>query len=306
MYVGVDLGATHLRTAIADADTTVATHSTATPTDDGDAVADAICTAVTTVCEAADIAPSAVTAVGAATIGPVRRGRVHAPPNLPAIASIPIVGPLETLTNAPVTHRNDAIAGLIGERRAGAPPDTVYLTMSTGIGAGACVDGHVLTGHAGNAAEVGHLTVDHADTLTCGCGATGHWEAYCGGANIPAHAAHLHASTDLDTTIPLETAVDAATILAAEDPLTDRLRDRIAEYTTRGLATITHAYAPETIIVGGAVARNHPESLIAPARDRLPDRVVTDAPRVTLTTLDNPVLAGAIALARDTDPGHTT
>jgi len=304
MYVGVDLGATNLRTAVADEDTILTTHTTPTP--QGDGVAEAILTAVRTACVAADIDPTDVAAVGAGTIGPVTADGVRDPPNLPGVEWIPVVEPLATLTDAPVIHRNDAVAGLVGERAAGAPPDTVYLTLSTGIGAGACVDGHVLTGRAGNAAEVGHLTVDPAADLACGCGATGHWEAYCGGANIPAHARHLQTTSDLDTALALEDDPDAATVLDATDPLADRLRTRIAEYNTRGLAAITHAYDPTTVVVGGAVARNHPETIIDPARDSLPDRVVATAPTVTLTTLDNPVLRGAIALARETAAEHTT
>lgn len=304
MYLGVDLGATHLRTAVADADTIIATHTTDTPVDDGAAVSTAIGNAVETVCASAGITPREITGVGVGTLGPLDDTGVTDPPNLPGVDYIPIEDPLHRLTEAPVTHRNDAITGLVAERQAGAPPDCVYLTISSGIGAGVCVDGHVLTGANGNGAEVGHLVVAPDDGLACGCGGTGHWEAYCSGTGIPRHATHLDATERLETTLPLTAQdLDAPTVLAAPDgdPLADRLREQIVRYNTLGLAAITHAYDPEQIIIGGAVATNNHATLIDPAVEELPSHLVTTAaPEVTLTTHDEPVLTGAIALARDT------
>jgi glucokinase len=85
---------------------------------------------------------------------------------------------------------NDTDAGAIGERfyRDDPPTDMVYLTISSGIGAGVFVGGDLLVGANGNAGEVGHITVDAAGTMTCRCGTPGHWEAYCSGHNVPRYA----------------------------------------------------------------------------------------------------------------------
>ncbi len=53
----------------------------------------------------------------------------------------------------------------------------IYMTFSTGIGAGIIVDGHLLVGKDGNAHEIGHLVIDINSGIQCGCGGYGHWEA---------------------------------------------------------------------------------------------------------------------------------
>ena len=72
-----------------------------------------------------------------------------------------------------VRVENDAIAALQAERRWGALQGIdhcAYVTWSTGIGVGLCVDGRVLRGKNGNAGHAGHMFVsDNSDTL-CGCG----------------------------------------------------------------------------------------------------------------------------------------
>ena len=70
---------------------------------------------------------------------------------------------------------NDGIAALQGIDHC------AYITWSTGIGCGLCVDGHVLRGKQGNAGHAGHLFVsDNFDAL-CGCGNIGDVEALVAG-----------------------------------------------------------------------------------------------------------------------------
>jgi|GEM_PF-4394222 len=156
-----------------------------------------------------------------AAVGPLDHdvGASVEPVNVSAgVDRIPLVDPLGTLVSTDRLHlHNDATAGAIGERFFGdGETDLVYLTLSTGIGAGAVVDGHVLSGWGGNAVEVGHATVVPGGR-PCGCGGAGHWEAYCGGANVPAYARDLHdgEATRLDLGDP---ALDAAASSLATIP----------------------------------------------------------------------------------------
>ena len=82
---------------------------------------------------------------------------------------------------------NDCVAAVWGEYLLGTGrgyDNLVYITLSTGIGAGVIVDGHLLLGKDGNAHEVGHLVIDYRG-IKCGCGGIGHWEAYASGRNLP-------------------------------------------------------------------------------------------------------------------------
>jgi glucokinase len=87
-----------------------------------------------------------------------------------------------------VRVENDGIGALEAERRWGALQHNgvamshcAYVTWSTGIGVGLCVDGHVLRGKNGNAGHAGHTFVsDNADAL-CGCGNLGDVEGLIAG-----------------------------------------------------------------------------------------------------------------------------
>ena len=87
-----------------------------------------------------------------------------------------------------VRVENDGIAALEAERRWGALQiggqplsHCAYVTWSTGIGVGLCVDGHVLRGKNGNAGHAGHLFVSDDRDALCGCGNVGDVEALIAG-----------------------------------------------------------------------------------------------------------------------------
>ncbi len=83
---------------------------------------------------------------------------------------------------------NDAIAALEAERRWGAlqgKDHCGYVTWSTGIGFGLCVDGHVLRGKNGNAGHAGHMFVNDNNDALCGCGNIGDVEGLIAGNALP-------------------------------------------------------------------------------------------------------------------------
>ena len=85
---------------------------------------------------------------------------------------------------ANVRVENDGVGALEAERRWGAlqgMDHCAYVTWSTGIGMGVCVDGHILRGKNGNAGHAGHTFVsDNLDAL-CGCGNVGDVEGLIAG-----------------------------------------------------------------------------------------------------------------------------
>ncbi|MFC5367816.1 ROK family protein [Salinirubrum litoreum] len=308
-YVGVDLGATNVRAAVADGEGTILGRSDAgTPRGPtGITVTEAVLSVTRGACDAAGIDPSEARAAGIGAIGPLdlAEGVVENPANLPdTIDRIPLTGPLSNLLETDRVYlHNDTNAGVIGERFHSErnPDDMVYLTISSGVGAGVCVDGNVLSGWDGNAGEVGHMTLDPHGFMTCGCGHEGHWEGYCSGNNIPRYAAELHAEDPVETALPVEdpdfSAVDVFEH-AGRDEFADHVIDQVAYWNAMGVANIVHAFAPLIVFVGGAVALNNPELTLDPIREHLPDMVMSNIPQLELTTLgDDVVLKGAIASA---------
>ena len=308
-YAGVDLGATHIRAVVGDSNGTVlASYRRDTPRGPtGIAVTEAILGALRGACDNAGIPPEEIVAAGIAAFGPLdlAEGVVENPANLPdTIDRIPLTGPVRNLfATEKVFLHNDANAGLIGERYYADrnPDDMVYLTISSGIGAGVAVDGTVLRGWDGNGGEVGHLTIDPHGFMTCGCGHDGHWEAYCSGANIPRYARQLHREDPVDTALPIETTgFDAADVFEHDgtDDFATHVLEQIAHWNAIGVANMVHAYAPLVISVGGGVAINNPDQVLDPIREKLDEMVMANIPDIQLTEYgDDVVVRGALASA---------
>lgn len=307
-YVGVDLGATNVRAAVGDAKGSIAARARARTPEVAteNAVTEAVLDVVRKACERAGVAPASIegAAIGAMGRIDVDAGTVSAPSNLDErVESIQLVDPLETLLGTEaVALRSDTQAGAMGIRVRVYPDvdDLVYLTISSGIGAGVIADGRLLTGRNENAGEVGHQTIDCEGFMTCGCGREGHWEAYCAGSNIPRFARTLYEVDPVDTSLPIDGDLDAETVFehAGTDAFADRVLDRVVELNVVGVANVVHAYDPEVVVFGGAVAVENPDRIVAPLRERLPLALVVDAPELAVTDLgDSTGLVGALAIA---------
>ncbi|MET0543441.1 MAG: ROK family protein [Variovorax sp.] len=177
-------------------------------TGDNLAVARQILRMVDEVCTEQQIAPESVRRVGVSSAGPfvLKDGAIElATPNICG----GIAGPARGLPNdwmtapvqAPLAARfdevrveNDAVGALEAERRWGAlkgADHCAYVTWSTGIGVGLCVDGRVLHGKNGNAGHAGHTFVVDDDTnALCGCGNVGDVEGLVAGNAIERRFEH--------------------------------------------------------------------------------------------------------------------
>ncbi|WP_126662024.1 ROK family protein [Haloterrigena salifodinae] len=309
-YAGVDLGATNVRAVVAEDDgTTIGVSRRSTPRGPtGIDVTEGVLRTLREACGDAGIAPTEIVAAGIGSIGPfdLAEGAVIDPANLPdSIDRIPLTGPISKLIDSNEVYlHNDTNAGVIGERFHADrnPDDMVYITISSGVGAGVCCDGEIMSGWDGNAGEVGHCVVDPQGRLTCGCGRDGHWEAYCSGNAIPDFA-RLLAEDDptISTTLPLEgpdfTAKDIFE-LAGEDELADYTIEQLAHWNAIGVTNVIHSFAPIVVSFGGAVALHNEELVVDPIRERVAEMVMTNVPEITVTNMgDDVVLEGALASA---------
>jgi len=309
-YAGVDLGATNVRAVVGDESGRVlaSRHAETPQGPNGIAVTEAVLEVLRNACADAGVDPTAVVAVGIGSIGPLdlAEGAVENPANLPdTIDRIPLTGPVGELVGSDrVRLHNDTTAGVIGERFYSDrnPDDMIYLTISSGIGAGVAMDGNVVRGWDGNAGEVGHTTVDPNGFMTCGCGIDGHWEAYCSGNNIYRYARRLHDEDPVETALPFAdpefSTADVFEAAEAGDEFAEHVLQQVANWNTIAVANMIHSFAPLVIYVGGAVTLNNPEWIIDPVEERLDDVVFSNVPDLQLTTLgDDVVVKGALASA---------
>ena len=250
-------------------------------------------------------------AIGVGAIGPldVRTGEILNPPNLP-VERVRVAEVLEGAFDVPVYVLNDCTAACYGGAIFGAGEgldNLAFLAIGTGIGGGAIVDGHLLIGRRGNAVEVGHLVVDARGALRCGCGGRGHWEAYCSGAGIPRFFRWWAARKGLDkrelagiTGKPLQelTAKDVLELCTSKPELLGAFLDELAMLNAAGLANLINIFEPELISVGGSVALANFELLIGRAKRFLALYAYNEVPEIIPSPLGGEaVLLGAIALA---------
>lgn len=255
-----------------------------------------------------------VEAIGIATIGPIdiKRGSVVNTPNNP-IRNFELIEPIVRELKRPVYVANDCVASVWGEKHygdGGMYDNLVYLTLSTGVGAGVIVDGELLIGKDGNAHEIGHLVVDFNSDIRCGCGGRGHWEAYAGGANLHRVARVIMEKepmlkdTELAMLLSRVDEVDAKTIFSyyrRGDELAKRVIDLFIKSTSAGLASLINAYDPELITIGGGVFLNNQDIILDPVVRFVKENIVTGLPIIKPTRLGEDIgLFGALALASKT------
>jgi glucokinase len=229
---------------------------------------------------ASDVPWAEIRAIGIACGGPLDpvHGVIQSPPGLPGWDDVPLAEIVSSALDRPAVVDNDATAGALAEwwygaGRAGGPGrgpvrDLVFVTISTGVGGGLVLDGRVYRGAAGNAGELGHLTVDYRGRR-CGCGRRGCLEAYASGTSIAARAREALAAGDEPSTLrSLEwvTARDVAEAAAAGDPVAARIWDETMEILGSAIANILDVFNPELVVLGGGVTRAG-RQLLDPVRE---------------------------------------
>jgi len=163
----------------------------------------------------------------------------------------------------PLILENDARMALLGEWQAGAgrgSDDLVMVTLGTGVGTAALIEGNIVRGRHGQAGVLGgHFTVQHNGRL-CTCGNRGCPEAEASTSALPALAAE---SREYSTS-PLSdlSCVDYASVfrLAREgDACAVSLKVRAIEIWSSLIVNLIHAYDPERVILGGGIMAGEAE-----------------------------------------------
>ncbi len=224
-----------------------------------------------------NIKPGELIGIGIASPGPldIAKGCVDGSPNLPGWTGYSIEKGLSNFFNLPARIDNDANAAALGEYKFGAgknKKNMVYITVSTGIGGGVIVDGRLMRGANGNAAELGHLTLNIAGPA-CPCGANGCFEMYASGTAIARRTREAIQAGAQSQILNLAGSLEEITthhILAAlqnEDVLAKKIWNETTEYLGRGLAVVINTFNPELIVVGGGVTAAG-DVLFKPVREK--------------------------------------
>lgn len=310
--IGVDLGGTKILAGLVRADgVTGATLRRSTPHEDPQTALAVVAEMIECLITQADLP---VVSVGLDVPGPcdAEGAVVFFAPNL-GWHHVPVRAMLAERVDLPIMVENDGNAAAWGEFRFGAGADIdefTMVTVGTGIGGGIIVDGRLLRGAYGAAAEIGHMNVV-VDGRPCGCGRFGCWEQYASGNALVREARDI-ARTDPSAAVRLlslaggtvEGITGAHVTAAAETgcPASVEAFSRVGTWLGRGLANLVAVLDPRTFVIGGGVCEAG-DLLLATTRSTLSMTVAggqdRPVPDLRIATLGNDAgLIGAADLAR--------
>ncbi len=259
--VGIDLGGTKLRAAIADLDGAVhgeiveATHGGG-----GHQVADQIVSLVRRLAREAKVPVGKITAIAVGSPGVADAdGRMQLAVNVSGLSDFSLQNHIRRpFRKSVVTVENDVNIAAIGERSEGSGvgcDDLVVLSIGTGIGAGVIVNGRLVRGHHGAAGEVAWLPLG-ADPTTRKARSRGALELAAAGDGVRGmlHAAleaHPESAMRRDATV-----VEIFAAAADGDPAARVVLQAEAHLVALAVVALASTLDPERVVLAGGIGAN--------------------------------------------------
>jgi len=172
-------------------------------------------------------------------------------PNLPKLSNMPFYDKLyEMFPDITFRLENDANAAALGELlfSPNALPDSfIFITLGTGVGAGAVINKQIYLGADGNALEVGHILASNGKTIEQNIGKKGVVEMM------------LQALKKEDTKTKLDknsSYKDIEKALHEKDKLALKLYQEVGKYVGESIVAVARIMDIKNFLIGGGVAEN--------------------------------------------------
>jgi glucokinase len=169
--------------------------------------------------------------------------------------------------NAPLAMENDARAALVGEWQYGAgqgSDNLVMITIGTGVGSAALMNGQLLKGTNYLAGNIGGHQIIRFDGVPCNCGNTGCLESEASSWALPdilkKHPGYAGSAFDTGAERPDFEAVFR--LAGAGDAFSLSVRNRCMDVWFNGILNLIFSFDPEKVIIGGGVM--HSADVILP------------------------------------------
>jgi glucokinase len=253
--IGVDLGGTKILAGIVDRDGRIERRrENPTPVTSEDDLLAGLDAAVQ------ELLDDDIAAIGFGIPSPIdqRTGRAEQAVNIPLDAGVPFRDRMAEKFGLPVGIENDANAATYAEFHFGAGREArtiVMLTLGTGCGGGAVIDGALYRGWA----EFGHIVIVY-DGIPCQgtCTGRGHLEPYVTGV-----AATKLAQEEFGPAVDSHRLVR----LASEgDQRAIAILDGIGRHLGAGIGSLVNIFSPELVVIGGGFAAAG-DFILDPARE---------------------------------------
>ncbi len=199
-----------------------------------------------------------VDAIGISAPGPLDAGRgvILQAKTLPDWYDVPLAQIIsDAFGGVPTFVQNDANLAALAEYHLGAARNadpSVYLTVSTGIGGGAVIDGKLFTGWRGLAIEPGHMRFCMPD------GRILRLEELASGTGIGRLAREQLAASEAPSSLRTLDKVDGKAVgkaAQAGDALALEVVRTAANWFGLGLVNLIHLFNPQAIVLGGSVVQ---------------------------------------------------
>ena len=293
-FMGVDIGASHVRVALMNAQGTLLTSDGMDyPVEDDPQGALELIERLALPSLTGDADHPTVVGIGLSVPSPLdpRNPDQLSARILPRWADVPVLSRVKRFTNLPVWIDNDANVGALAEHWWGAgrgSSDMAYIKVATGVGAGLVINGQVFRGSAGVAGEIGHTAIDSSGPL-CRCGLYGCLEAMVGASSLRREIALRLERGETSVLSRVDPAPEQiATAARAADPLARDVLSVAGGYLGTAVANLVNLLNPAKVILGGSLPVLAGEHLLAPMRAALAMRTLGrsfDATEVVVSEL---------------------
>ena len=263
-YIGIDLGGTNVAAGITDENGTLLGKSSIPTPRGADAVADTIAQAAQQATAAAGLTVDQAQSVGVASPGSIdpEQGVVEHAFNLD-FDHVPLSKLIWDRLHLNTVLENDANAAALGEFVAGAgrgAASLVAVTLGTGVGGGAVLNGKLYTGFNYAGMEVGHIVIQKGGEA-CTCGRKGCFEAYSSATaliRMTRQAMLTNPKSAMWKSSPTIEAVNGRTSFACAqrgDSAAQAVVDQYIDFLACGLTNLINIFQPEVLCLGGGVSR---------------------------------------------------
>lgn len=184
------------------------------------------------------------------------RGRMRLTPNIAKFENFRLKSALQKRLKKKIVMENDAHCFVLAEQQAGAArnlKNVLGLTLGTGVGGGAVINGKLYRGKNGGAAHFGHMIIDERGGL-CECGRRGDLEFWCGGRSMERRYRTLTGR-----------AKGAREIFSLRDAAARTVIAAFYEKLGIAIANLISAFNPECVVIGGGVSNSVDTSKLAKA-----------------------------------------
>lgn len=161
----------------------------------------------------------------------------------------------------PVKAGNDANVAALGEMWQGGGKgcqNLVMVTLGTGVGGGIIIHGQIVAGANGAGGEIGHITVNPHESISCNCGRKGCLEQYASATGITRLAKERLAQEHGKSLLDQAEEISAKAVFDAykqQDQIAGEIVAKFARILGNALSNIACVADPEVFVIGGGVSK---------------------------------------------------